>query len=67
MRADQGVPYGRVAEVIGVVQKAGLSRIGFVTDCCQVARRPSRVNSRSGTVSPLSVADPVWRAIGFGE
>ena len=32
LRADQSVPYGRVAEVIGVVQKAGLSRIGFVTD-----------------------------------
>jgi biopolymer transport protein ExbD/biopolymer transport protein TolR len=30
LRADKGVPYGRVAEVIGAVQKAGLSRIGFV-------------------------------------
>jgi biopolymer transport protein ExbD len=26
------VAYGRVAELIGLVQKAGLSRIGFVTD-----------------------------------
>ena len=32
LRADRGVSYGRVAEVIGVVQKAGLSRIGFVTE-----------------------------------
>jgi len=32
LRADKGVPYGRVAEVIGTVQKAGLSRIGFVTE-----------------------------------
>ena len=32
LRADRGVPYGRVAEVIGVVQKAGLNRIGFVTE-----------------------------------
>jgi biopolymer transport protein TolR len=32
LRADKGVPYGRVAEVIGVVQKAGLNRIGFVTE-----------------------------------
>ena len=32
LRADAGVPYGRVAELIGVVQKAGLSRIGFVTE-----------------------------------
>ncbi len=32
LRADQAVPYGRVAELIALVQKAGLSRIGFVTD-----------------------------------
>ena len=32
LRADKSVPYGRVAEVIGVVQKAGLTRIGFVTE-----------------------------------
>jgi biopolymer transport protein TolR len=31
LRADKGVPYGRVAELIGTVQKAGLNRIGFVT------------------------------------
>jgi biopolymer transport protein TolR len=32
LRADRAVPYGRVAEVIGLVQAAGLSRIGFVTE-----------------------------------
>ena len=32
LRADKAVPYGRVAEVIGIVQKAGLNRIGFVTE-----------------------------------
>ncbi len=32
LRADKAVPYGRVAELIGVVQKAGLTRVGFVTD-----------------------------------
>ena len=32
LRADDGVPYGRVVEVIGIAQKAGLTRIGFVTD-----------------------------------
>jgi biopolymer transport protein TolR len=32
LRADKGVAYGRVAEVIGIVQKAGLNRIGFVTE-----------------------------------
>ena len=30
LRADKSVPYGRVAELIGIVQKAGLTRIGFV-------------------------------------
>jgi biopolymer transport protein ExbD/biopolymer transport protein TolR len=32
LRADQAVPYGRVAELIGLVQQAGLTRIGFVTE-----------------------------------
>jgi biopolymer transport protein ExbD/biopolymer transport protein TolR len=32
LRADARVPYGRVAELIGLVQDAGLSRIGFVTE-----------------------------------
>ena len=32
LRADRSVPYGRVAELIGIVQKAGLSRIGFVAE-----------------------------------
>jgi biopolymer transport protein TolR len=32
LRADSRVPYGRVAEVIGWLQEAGLTRIGFVTD-----------------------------------
>jgi biopolymer transport protein TolR len=32
LRADAAVPYGRVVELIGWSQAAGLSRIGFVTD-----------------------------------
>jgi biopolymer transport protein TolR len=32
LRADQRVPYGRVAELIGWLQQAGLTRIGFVTE-----------------------------------
>ena len=39
LRADKGVPYGRVAELIGVVQKAGLNRIGFVTESGGAAPR----------------------------
>ena len=36
LRADERVPYGRVAELIDAVQAAGLTRIGFVTE------RPAR-------------------------
>ena len=32
LRADKAVPYGRIAELIGLVQAGGLSRIGFVTE-----------------------------------
>ena len=32
LKVDKSVPYGRVAELIGLVQDGGLSRIGFVTD-----------------------------------
>ena len=32
LRADEAVPYGKVVEVMGMAQKAGLSRIGFVAE-----------------------------------
>ena len=32
LQADVKVPYGRVVEVMGLAQQAGLSRIGFVTE-----------------------------------
>jgi len=32
LRADASVPYGRIVELMGVAQKAGLNRIGFVAD-----------------------------------
>jgi biopolymer transport protein TolR len=32
LRADEAVPYGRIVEVMGIAQKAGLNRIGFVAD-----------------------------------
>jgi biopolymer transport protein TolR len=38
LRADQAVPYGRIVEVMGVAQKAGLNRIGFVADAPLAAR-----------------------------
>ena len=32
LRADETVPYGKVVEVMGAAQKAGLNRIGFVAE-----------------------------------
>ena len=32
LRADKTAPYGQVAELIGLVQQAGLTRIGFITE-----------------------------------
>ena len=32
LRADEAVPYGRIVEVMGAAQKAGLNRIGFMAD-----------------------------------
>ncbi len=39
LRADAAVPYGRIVEVMGTAQKAGLNRIGFVTDAT-IKRQP---------------------------
>jgi biopolymer transport protein TolR len=38
LRADQAVPYGRVVEVMGAAQKAGLNRIGFVADAVEKSK-----------------------------
>jgi biopolymer transport protein TolR len=38
LRADRAVPYGRVAQVLDIVQQAGLSRIGFITETPAPAR-----------------------------
>jgi biopolymer transport protein ExbD len=37
LRADTAVPYGRVVQIIGLAQTAGLSRIGFVADAAATA------------------------------
>ncbi|MBI2727692.1 MAG: biopolymer transporter ExbD [Polaromonas sp.] len=47
LRADQAVPYGKVVEVMGVAQKAGLNRIGFVADT-PVAQPVSQSAAPSG-------------------
>lgn len=41
LRADQGVPYGRVVEVMGEAQKAGLNRIGFVAEAAAPVPAPA--------------------------
>ena len=38
LRADAAVPYGRIVEVMGTAQKAGLNRIGFVADATPQAK-----------------------------
>jgi len=40
LRADQTVPYGRVVALMGIANKAGLSRIGFVTEAPADAQAP---------------------------
>ena len=32
LRADRKVPYGRIAELIGLLQAGGLNRVGFITE-----------------------------------
>ena len=39
LRADEAVPYGRVVEVMGLAQQAGLNRLGFVTEAKSNAAR----------------------------
>ena len=49
LRADRRVPYGRVAELIGLVQQAGLSRVGFVTEAA--ASEATERSTKSATKS----------------
>ena len=40
LRADKTVSYGRIVEVMGAAQSAGLNRIGFVADAPAAAAKP---------------------------
>jgi biopolymer transport protein TolR len=40
LRADKTVAYGRIVEVMGAAQAAGLNRIGFVADAPALAVKP---------------------------
>ena len=48
LRADSALPYGRLIEVMGVAQKAGLNRIGFVTDETSGNKTPPTLTSKPG-------------------
>ncbi len=50
LRADKTVPYGRIVEVMGAAQRAGLSRIGFVADTS--APNPDRTGSDAAGAKP---------------
>ena len=47
LRADAAVPYGKVVEVMGVAQKAGLSRIGFVAEAIPEAKAVAKTEAKS--------------------
>lgn len=48
IRADATAPYGRVAQLIGLAQQAGLVRVGFVTDTSNAASMQSQVPEPAG-------------------
>jgi biopolymer transport protein TolR len=41
LRADQTVPYGRVAEVMGLLQKAGLTKVALAVQAPAPKIKPS--------------------------
>ncbi|HIV71759.1 MAG TPA: biopolymer transporter ExbD [Candidatus Aquabacterium excrementipullorum] len=45
LKADRAVPYGRVAEVLGALQKAELHRIAFMADPLGAAGAPGQAAS----------------------
>ena len=51
LRADRVVPYGRIVEVMGAAQKAGLNRIGFVAD--NTATKPSASLAAEPEAAPV--------------
>ena len=46
LRADAAVPYGKVVEVMGLAQRAGLVRIGFVAEPTPASARGAAVPAR---------------------
>ena len=48
LRADAAVPYGRIVEIMGIAQKAGLNRMGFVADETSANKLPTVPGLRPG-------------------
>ncbi len=62
LRADRRVPYGDVATLIALVQDAGLSRIGFVTEApTDTAPTPAPVAQPARPAEQATPAAPVAR------
>ena len=55
LRADEAVAYGKVVEVMGAAQKAGLNRIGFVADA------PTATPAATASPAPASVPPAATR------
>ncbi|MEW6267350.1 MAG: protein TolR [Thermodesulfobacteriota bacterium] len=46
LRADQGIPYGQVAKVMGEVRQAGITNLGLVTEPEPVSAPEARKKTR---------------------
>ncbi|MDR1110122.1 MAG: protein TolR [Deltaproteobacteria bacterium] len=44
LKADQSVPYGRVAGIMGALREAGITNVGLVTDPADRSRPAERLN-----------------------
>lgn len=42
LRADEAIPYGRVARIMGAIRRAGITNLGLVTEPEQVAKPKKR-------------------------
>jgi biopolymer transport protein TolR len=58
LRADQAVAYGKVAELIGLLQKAGLNRIAFVTEGAPAEAGAAPAAAPTGAPAATPAATP---------
>ena len=58
LRADKAAPYGRVAKLIAVLQKAGLTRIGFVTEGTPASPSTPATPATTAPTAPAAAPAP---------